>query len=83
MRIKIENVIWQFAKAFRKKFVADHPGLEFSMSVAAVAAFGALKANGHAEECVDRRRTKRCVLLRPWLSDDIKRRECPLSVNRY
>jgi hypothetical protein len=27
MRIKIENVIWQFAKAFRKKFVADHPGL--------------------------------------------------------
>lgn len=53
MRIKIENVIWQFAKAFRKKFVADHPGLEISMSVAAVAAFGALKANGHAEECVD------------------------------
>jgi hypothetical protein len=32
MRIKIENVIWQFAKAFRKKCVADHPGLEISMS---------------------------------------------------
>ena len=50
MRIKIENVIWQFAKAFRKKFVADHPGLEISISVAA--AFGALKANSSAEECV-------------------------------
>ena len=53
MRIKIENVIWQLAKAFRKKFAADHPGLEINMSVAAVAAFNSLKANGHAEEYVD------------------------------
>ena len=27
MRINIKNYIRQFAKAFRKKFVADHPGL--------------------------------------------------------
>jgi hypothetical protein len=32
MGIKIENVIRQFAKAFRKKFVADHPGLKISMT---------------------------------------------------
>ena len=32
MHIKIENVIRQFAKAFRKKFIADHPGLEISMT---------------------------------------------------
>jgi hypothetical protein len=27
----MENVIGQFAEAFRKNFVADHPGLEISM----------------------------------------------------
>jgi hypothetical protein len=53
MKIKIDNVIWQFAKLYRKKFVEDHPGRKLNMSVAAVATFCALRDNGNAEECTN------------------------------
>ncbi len=53
MNIKIENVIWQFAKLYRDKFAADHPGQQMNMSVAAVATFLALKENGDAVEHAD------------------------------
>jgi hypothetical protein len=53
MNIRIENVIWQFAKQYRKKFIANHPDMQISMSIAAVATFRALRDSGHAVEELD------------------------------
>jgi hypothetical protein len=49
----MENVIWQFAKFAREQFIADHPDQPISTSLAAVAAFVALRDNGDAVEEVD------------------------------
>ena len=53
MHIKIENVIWQFAKHYRKLFIANNPRKPISMSIAAAATFHALRDVGHAVEEVD------------------------------
>lgn len=50
MVIKIENVIWQFAKLYQRKLVTAHPDCEINMSVAAVATLRAFKESGHAVE---------------------------------
>jgi hypothetical protein len=51
--IKIDSVLWQFAKFYRKKFNANNPDEQIGMNIAAVATLRALEANGDAVEEID------------------------------
>lgn len=54
MKVKMENVIWQFAKVYRKLMAAEHPDLtDVGMNIAAPAFFKALVATGHGFEEID------------------------------
>ena len=50
MTVKMDSVLWQFAKFYRSKFNADHPDEQIEMNVAAIAMFQAFVANGDAVE---------------------------------
>jgi hypothetical protein len=53
MNVKIESVLWEFAKLYRKKLVAEHPDQPIGMNIAAVATLQAMRANGDAVEELD------------------------------
>ena len=50
MIVKMDTVLWQFAKFYRDKFNIDHPNEKIEMNVAAVATFQALESSGDAVE---------------------------------
>jgi hypothetical protein len=49
MIVKMDDVLWQFAKFYRKKFNAENFD-KIEMATAAVATLQAMKASGHAAE---------------------------------
>jgi hypothetical protein len=53
MNIRIEKPIWEVAKVLRKEFISKHPDEPIGMNIAVVAALGALKNFGYAEEELD------------------------------
>jgi hypothetical protein len=53
MIVRMESILWQFAKLMCKKFNADHPDQLIGMNIAAAAALLAFEAYGHALEELD------------------------------
>ena len=54
MQVKIENVIWQFAKIYRNWMAEENADLsDIGMNIAAPAFFQVLQKTGHAVEEID------------------------------
>lgn len=50
MIVKMDSVLWEMAKFYRRKFNSENPDVSAGMNVMASATLRALEANGDAEE---------------------------------
>ena len=50
MVVKMDSVLWQFAKFYCRKFNIENPGVSAGMNVMASATLRALRDHGDAEE---------------------------------
>ena len=47
MIIQMDEVLWESSKCFREKFLAEHPDVELSADIAAIATLRAMEEAGH------------------------------------
>lgn len=55
MRVKVDSVLWQFAKLYHKKYLADHPGRKIGLGALAISVLLAFEKNGDAVRQEDTR----------------------------
>ena len=52
MIFQMDEVLWEFSKFYRKKFLAENPGVELSADMAAIAMVRAMEETGHVAQSI-------------------------------